>query len=1118
MADEGPKRPSGPLDDTHLATEAPERAGSGDTLLATLAPPRTSMPAMAPPPDQRYQLGAELGRGGMGRVVEAYDTHLGRTVALKEVLPKGGNIDRRFQREVRITARLEHASIVPLYDSGLLADGRPFYVMRRVSGRPLDELITRANSLEKRLALLPNMLAAIDAVAHAHRRGVIHRDLKPSNILVGELGETVVIDWGLAKVIGDADEPVHDSLEPRVPSAADSLRTQIGSVFGTPGFMAPEQARGEELGPQGDVYALGATLYQLLVGRPPVAGTSATDVLDSTMHHRIVAVADACPGAPAELATIVDKALELEPERRYADAAGLAEDVRRFLTGQLVGAHSYTARQRLARFARRHRAPLVVAALASVGIAALAWFSVHRIVVERDVATAASAEAREQRARADERAGELSRRADELLLLHARSLVDASPTAAIAVLKQFVGTGALLDEARAIARAAYMRGVAYGLPSLPDFTIRLEMTGDGKRLLQQSRTGQLQILDLDTRRVAVTYAAPEGSWATWIADGRLVFLQQDKAPPILYDPRTGTTEPVGTEPVKSVVRTPRGDHVALLGRAGQLIRFDPTTRQLQLVAAGPFLDRIELARDATWIAAVEAVPGKPRRLVVLDTSGRVLAQQTGDVISMGSSAGGKLAFTTADGVFEVRPTDPRPVFTRIPIDAAEQRFVLQLVYRRELLYLVSHRLLITWNGKTVARDPRIGEGVMAAQLVGDELLVATSSDGRIHVVGGEIAHRLELTSKPNGMVRVAAAAGSTRVAATTADAILVWDLAQVVPELRNDMIDGLFVSETRVAQLPGFGPDSQWWDLAKRTSGTSALAVTPSMPVGFDTGEGRVLVVLDRGAGHPNTAAVLYPDGTKELDVEGVARALVRLVPGNALIYSPGKARVLGSVGAEEPRELVTLDGDVQSIAPWGTLGYVALGKSGELARGRFDGSEFSRTRLEHVTDTTFVSSRGDRDILIGNGDRLLRWTTDVREVARLPAPIDQIISGTAGSCLTLANKELYFVPANGAPTPRRLAVGTAMTISSDVTRVVSFDGANQLEVIELPSLATWTVPRMYAALARFSLSPSGRTIVQTIGGSSAIVRIPEPASDLAAWLDELTNATHADGHVRWPW
>ena len=136
--------------------------------------------------------------------------------------------------------------------------------------------------------------------------------------------------------------------------------------------MPPEQARGEELGTRGDVYALGATLYQLLAGAPPHAGTSATEVLGKTLKHEVEPLDEVAPGAPPELVAIVDKALSFEPETRYANAGALAEDVRRFTLGQLVAAHRYTRRQRLARFARKHRAALVIAAAASVALAVLA--------------------------------------------------------------------------------------------------------------------------------------------------------------------------------------------------------------------------------------------------------------------------------------------------------------------------------------------------------------------------------------------------------------------------------------------------------------------------------------------------------------------------------------------------------------------------------------------------------------------------------------------------------------------------------------------------------------------------------------------------------------------------
>src|SRR5215831_13698324 len=152
---------------TRPGHEAPARDANDETLLAepSVEPPASAAPIKSIPAGERYRLGAELGRGGMGRVVEAFDLQLGRTVALKEVLPRGGAaVARRFAREVQLTARLEHPSIVPLYDAGVTVDGRPFYVMRRVSGRPLDQLMARATGLGDRLTLVPAVLAAIDAV------------------------------------------------------------------------------------------------------------------------------------------------------------------------------------------------------------------------------------------------------------------------------------------------------------------------------------------------------------------------------------------------------------------------------------------------------------------------------------------------------------------------------------------------------------------------------------------------------------------------------------------------------------------------------------------------------------------------------------------------------------------------------------------------------------------------------------------------------------------------------------------------------------------------------------------------------------------------------------------
>src|SRR5579862_7505721 len=183
-----------------LASSPGDRSGEalGDTIAADA--PAAAGPAQLPDvvPD-RYALGEEIGRGGLGAVVRAKDRNLGRQVAIKALHASGGSAQRRFVREALITARLEHPSIVPVHDAGRWPDGSPFYAMKLVRGRPLAAVIDATTSLAARLALVPTVLAVCDAVAYAHSERVVHRDLKPHNVLVGEFGETVVIDWGLAK-------------------------------------------------------------------------------------------------------------------------------------------------------------------------------------------------------------------------------------------------------------------------------------------------------------------------------------------------------------------------------------------------------------------------------------------------------------------------------------------------------------------------------------------------------------------------------------------------------------------------------------------------------------------------------------------------------------------------------------------------------------------------------------------------------------------------------------------------------------------------------------------------------------------------------------------------------
>ncbi|HWU91482.1 MAG TPA: serine/threonine-protein kinase, partial [Kofleriaceae bacterium] len=366
-------------------------AGSGE------APP---LPIV---PEGHYKPDREIARGGMGRIVAAEDQRLGRRVALKELLEPAGEQLSRFQREALITARLQHPGIVPVYEAGRWPTGEPFFAMKLVSGRPLDRVIADARSLDERLALLPRIAAAADAIAYAHSQRVVHRDLKPANVLIGDFGETVVIDWGLAKDLDAGDGPasqpafVPTSTLPSGPRAKKSgsgrrasrsteasTLTVAGAVMGTPAYMAPEQARGEPVDQRADVFALGAMLYHLLAGVPPYNARTATDVIAAAALGKVVPLDERERRAPQELVAIVERAMAQVPGDRYENAGELAEEVRRFMTGQLVSAHRYTALQRVTRFVKRHRAAVAISIFAAITIAVGGTVAVRRIVEERD--------------------------------------------------------------------------------------------------------------------------------------------------------------------------------------------------------------------------------------------------------------------------------------------------------------------------------------------------------------------------------------------------------------------------------------------------------------------------------------------------------------------------------------------------------------------------------------------------------------------------------------------------------------------------------------------------------------------------------------------------------------
>ena len=320
----------------------------------------------------RYHGEREYASGGMGRILVAYDTHLGREVALKELaIEKRPGAAARFMHEARVTGQLEHPSIIPVYELGRRADGTHYYTMRLVRGKSLSEAVNTAATMQTRLKLLPHFLNLCQAIAYAHSRGIIHRDIKPGNVMIGEFGETVVIDWGLAKRLTEPDEFGEDAEHA---AEIHSPHTHHGQIMGTPPYMSPEQASGavDCVDKRSDVFSLGAVLYEILSGITPFEGTSTSVMMAPAGKRHLLPLRECAPGAPSELAAICERAMASDPEDRYQSAEEMAEEIQRFQSGGFVRAYSYGTADLLRRFVARNRQGVILGLAALLALIALA--------------------------------------------------------------------------------------------------------------------------------------------------------------------------------------------------------------------------------------------------------------------------------------------------------------------------------------------------------------------------------------------------------------------------------------------------------------------------------------------------------------------------------------------------------------------------------------------------------------------------------------------------------------------------------------------------------------------------------------------------------------------------
>jgi serine/threonine-protein kinase len=363
-------------------------------------------------------------QGGLGEVLAAHEEELDRTVALKRIRPDRLHeaARRRFLREAAITARLQHPGMVPVYGLGRDDDG-PFYTMPLIEGQTLEEAIDAFHGDESLRrdpgrrgltfrALLQRFIAVCNTMAYAHDQGVIHRDLKPSNIMLGPYGETLVMDWGLAKRLGTDEaggEAEGDAASPGPPP--DAL-TATGAVLGTPHFMSPEQAAGQldRLGPPGDVYSLGATLYCVLTGRAPSGERDIDEALREARGGELPPPRPVDPAIDRALEAVYLKAMALRPEDRHGSCRALAEDIERWMADEAVSAWREPWTRRAGRWARRHRtavatatATLVMAAVGLAAVTAVQTKARNDLAVKNAALSLMNAELDVQRRRAEDR-------------------------------------------------------------------------------------------------------------------------------------------------------------------------------------------------------------------------------------------------------------------------------------------------------------------------------------------------------------------------------------------------------------------------------------------------------------------------------------------------------------------------------------------------------------------------------------------------------------------------------------------------------------------------------------------------------------------------------------------
>lgn len=589
----------------------------------------------------RYVMQGEMARGGAGRVMIALDRHIGREIAMKELLldlqdkrdgvvrndPQTVSLRNRFLREARVTGQLEHPSIVSVYEIGKHPDGVFYYTMRMVKGKTLSKAIRQSNSLEDRLELLPHFYNVCNAVAYAHSKGVINRDLKPSNVMIGEFGETVVLDWGLAKVKGQQDvgaEKIQSGL--RLFLDADVGKTVVGYAIGTPSYMPPEQAEGkvDDIDEQSDIYSLGAILYQIITGSPPYNGKTASEILRQVVDKDVPKACSVDPDIPPELSAIAHKAMAKKKKERYSSATELIDELNNYMSGGQVKVYEYSSMEILKKFASKNKAVFISSILIFFMLALstlmIAWYYDREVTAkktaqkEKLVSQYRTAQAfNEKAARLESQKQFLSSRIYAAASLYFNPANRKSPEYVPWFRKNFKAADILLSDAgsRFYQRHFHRGAVLENGIDLDCPVSSMKITPDNSNIIAGCINGEVKIIDLST-------------------------LKENKSF------KTGSQ-------VTGIVFSPSGKEAFISGAAGILTETDKEGDQpVVLTKKGQGFKCLDISNDGKKIAAC----GIDELIKLYDTEGneiQVLKGHAGIVNDVQFVDDGTLVSASSDG-------------------------------------------------------------------------------------------------------------------------------------------------------------------------------------------------------------------------------------------------------------------------------------------------------------------------------------------------------------------------------------------------------------------------------------------------------------------------------------